>query len=143
MINNSASPAEAEKAMGEIEILSYCDSPFIVGYFDCFLRPPNELWIVMEYCAMGAVSDALEANSGVGLLEPCIRGVAASVVLGLQYLHSAVKTVHRDIKCGNILLTHDGHVKLADFGVSATLSQTAKRQVRRMQGGGGIQLEKH
>ena len=34
VINNSASPAEAEKAMGEIEILSYCDSPFIVGYFD-------------------------------------------------------------------------------------------------------------
>ena len=84
---------------------------------------------------MGAVSDALEANSGGGLLEPVIRGVCASVVLGLQYLHSAVKTVHRDIKCGNILLTHGGHVKLADFGVSATLSQTSKRQVSLGMGG--------
>jgi len=132
VISNTNNESETEKAMMEIEILSYCDSPFIVGYFDCFLRKnttvSSELWIVMEFCSGGSVSDLLEA-AGESLSEAVIRAVAASVILGLQYLHSAVKTVHRDIKCGNILMTADGHVKLADFGVSASIGNTiAKRK---------------
>ncbi|GMI07020.1 hypothetical protein TrVE_jg286 [Triparma verrucosa] len=132
VISNSSNESETEKAMMEIEILSYCDSPFIVGYFDCFLRKntniSSELWIVMEFCSGGSVSDLLEA-AGESLSESVIKAVAASVILGLQYLHSAVKTVHRDIKCGNILITSDGHVKLADFGVSASIGNTvAKRK---------------
>ncbi|GMH67657.1 hypothetical protein TL16_g04737, partial [Triparma laevis f. inornata] len=136
VISNTNNESETEKAMMEIEILSYCDSPFIVGYFDCFLRKnttvSSELWIVMEFCSGGSVSDLLERSSqaaGESLSEAVIRAVAASVILGLQYLHSAVKTVHRDIKCGNILMTADGHVKLADFGVSASIGNTiAKRK---------------
>ncbi len=61
---------EADKIMSEIDILSKCDSPFIVGYFECFLRSlqkgggkpgqrleghPNEMWIVMEFCDGGSV----------------------------------------------------------------------------------------
>ena len=47
-----------------------------------------------------------------------MRGSWRSCFQGLVYLHSLSK-VHRDIKCGNILLTEAGGVKVADFGVSA------------------------
>ena len=74
------------------------------------------------------MSDLLEANSGFLLPEDCIRAVCASVVLGLEYLHGVANVCHRDIKCGNVLLTFDGHVKLADFGVSAELTNTLNKR---------------
>mmetsp|Transcript_26464 Transcript_26464/g.61980 ORF Transcript_26464/g.61980 Transcript_26464/m.61980 type:complete len:527 (-) Transcript_26464:133-1713(-) len=130
--NASSSKSEEEKIKGEIEILSRCDSPYIVGYFECFIKPatskPGEMWIVMEYCEGGSMTDILEANAGYSLPEDCIRAVCASIVLGLEYLHGIANVCHRDIKCGNVLLTSEGHVKLADFGVSAELSNTLNKR---------------
>jgi serine/threonine protein kinase len=130
--NASSSASEEEKMKGEIDILSRCDSPYIVGYCECFIKPPTkkpgEMWIVMEYCQGGSMSDLLEANNGILLPEDCIRAVCASIVLGLEYLHGVANVCHRDIKCGNVLLTSDGHVKLADFGVSAELTNTVNKR---------------
>lgn len=130
--NASSSKSEEEKIKGEIDILSRCDSPYIVGYFECFIKPPTEqpggMWIVMEYCAGGSMTDIIEANSRFSIPEDCIRGVCASIVLGLEYLHGVANVCHRDIKCGNVLLTSDGNVKLADFGVSAELSNTLNKR---------------
>jgi serine/threonine protein kinase len=130
--NASSSKSEEEKIKGEIDILSRCDSPYIVGYFECFIKPqskkPGEMWIVMEYCAGGSMTDMIEANAGFSMPEDCIRGVCASIVLGLEYLHGMANVCHRDIKCGNVLLTSEGNVKLADFGVSAELSNTLNKR---------------
>jgi serine/threonine protein kinase len=130
--NASSSATEEEKIKGEIDILSRCDSPYIVGYCECFIKPPTkkpgEMWIVMEFCEGGSMSDLLEANSGYLLPEDCIRAICASIVLGLEYLHGVANVCHRDIKCGNVLLTVEGHVKLADFGVSAELTNTLNKR---------------
>lgn len=130
--NASSSKSEEEKIKGEIDILSRCDSAYIVGYFECYIRPPTnkpgEMWIVMEYCEGGSMTDLLEASAGFSLPEDCIRAVCASIVLGLEYLHGIANVCHRDIKCGNVLLTLDGNVKLADFGVSAELSNTLNKR---------------
>ena len=130
--HGSSGALEDEKIKGEIDILSRCDSPYIVGYFECFIRPPTdkpgEMWIVMEYCEGGSMTDLIEASAGAALPEDSIRAVCASIVLGLEYLHGVASVCHRDIKCGNVLLTEDGHVKLADFGVSAELSNTLNKR---------------
>ena len=130
--NTGGSPMEDEKIKGEIDILSRCDSPYIVGYFECFIRPPTdkpgEMWIVMEYCEGGSATDLIEACGGQALPEDCIRAICASIVLGLEYLHGVASVCHRDIKCGNVLLTEDGHVKLADFGVAAELTNTLNKR---------------
>lgn len=131
--NAGSNPSEDEKMKGEIDILRRCDSPFIVGYFECFIKPPldnkpGEMWIVMALCEGGSMADLIEASAGFLLPEDCIRAVCASIVLGLEYLHGVANVCHRDIKCGNVLLTHDGHVQLADFGVSAELTNTINKR---------------
>jgi len=136
VVPNQDGDEEADKIMGEIDILSKCNSPYIVGYFECFVCPPKkrmeagEMWIVMEFCDGGSVSDLIEAAGGRGsfaMPEECIRACCAGIVLGLEYLHKK-EICHRDIKCGNVLLTNDGHVKLADFGVSAELTNTINKR---------------
>ena len=91
-----------------------------------FHRSEDMVFIVMEYCGGGSAVDLLQAT-GAGLAENQIRYVLRETVEGLKYLHSIGK-LHRDIKAGNILLTDDGEVKLADFGVAAELTKTVDKR---------------
>ncbi len=67
----------------------------------------------MEYC-LGSTSDLLEVHKKP-LAEKEIATIMRDSLDGLAYIHSKCY-IHRDIKAGNILLTDDGTVKLADFG---------------------------
>ncbi|ELR21629.1 protein serine/threonine kinase, putative [Acanthamoeba castellanii str. Neff] len=117
---------DLEDLINEINIMKQCQSEYIVSYFGSYFKD-NDLWIVMEYCAGGSISDIMTIL-GKSLNEEQIAVVTHYVLLGLKYLHS-VKKIHRDIKAGNILLNTKGEAKLADFGVSGQLSDTmAKRK---------------
>jgi serine/threonine protein kinase len=109
---------------GEIDFLRRMSSTYVVAFVDNFLFD-QELWIVMEYCGGGSMSDLLELCQG-SLAEQYTKAVVAYVALGLDYLHSQAN-IHRDIKAGNILLTRDGKAKLADFGVSVQLTNTVQK----------------
>ena len=73
----------------------------------------------MDYCELGSLDHALKITKST-LTEKQIASVCFSTLLALVYLH-AKRIVHGDIKAGNILLSKDGSVKLADFGVSKQL----------------------
>ena len=116
--------------MRELEILKkVSDSPYISKYYSSYISPDERIWVSMEYCAAGSVLD-LMCSCSATLIEPTTRIITASIVLGLDFLHKR-GMIHRDLKCGNVLLSEDGRAKLADFGVSATLSETVgKRRTR-------------
>ncbi|XP_043537061.1 serine/threonine-protein kinase 10-like [Chiloscyllium plagiosum] len=116
---------ELEDYMVEIEILASCDHPNIVKLLDAFYYG-NSLWILIEFCPGGAV-DAIMLELERGLTEPQIRVICRQTLEALHYLHSN-KVIHRDLKAGNILLTLDGDIKLADFGVSAKNAHTMQRR---------------
>ncbi|KAM5140900.1 STE20-like serine/threonine-protein kinase isoform 2-T2 [Mantella aurantiaca] len=122
---DTKSEDELEDYMVEIEILASCDHPHIVKLLDAFYFE-NNLWILIEFCAGGAV-DAVMLELERPLTEPQIRVVCKQTLEALVYLHDA-KIIHRDLKAGNILLTLDGDVKLADFGVSAKNTRTLQRR---------------
>ncbi|ORC83606.1 protein kinase [Trypanosoma theileri] len=116
---------ERDFVQREISILKKCVHPNIVRYYGAH-KSLSKLWIVMEYCEGGSV-DMVYKVLRQPLPEPLIAYVCRQVLLGLQYLH-ANRKIHRDIKGGNILLTRDGDVKLADFGVSTELTHSLSRR---------------
>ncbi|XP_069733846.1 STE20-like serine/threonine-protein kinase [Phaenicophaeus curvirostris] len=120
------SEEELEDYVMEIEILACCDHPNITKLLDA-LYWDGRLWILVEFCAGGAV-DAAILELEKGLSEEQIRAACKQLLLALQYLHGC-KIIHRDVKAGNVLLTLDGDIKLADFGVSAKNSSTLQRRV--------------
>ncbi|KAK3553985.1 hypothetical protein QTP70_019029 [Hemibagrus guttatus] len=116
---------ELEDYMVEIDILASCDHPNIVKLLDAFYFE-SKLWILIEFCAGGAV-DAVMLELERPLTEPQIRVVCKQSLDALTYLHEN-KIIHRDLKAGNILVSSDGDVKLADFGVSAKNTRTLQRR---------------
>ncbi|XP_041865661.1 STE20-like serine/threonine-protein kinase isoform X2 [Melanotaenia boesemani] len=116
---------ELEDYMVEIDILASCNHHHIVKLLDAFYFE-GKLWILIEFCAGGAV-DAIMLELERPLTEPQIRVVCKETLEALIYLHEN-KVIHRDLKAGNILLSLDGDVKLADFGVSAKNTMTIQRR---------------
>lgn len=99
----------------EIRFLRQLGHPNTIEYKGCYLRE-NTAWLVMEYC-VGSASDIIEVHKRP-LREEEISAICDGVLQGLGYLHNLGR-IHRDIKAGNILLTEQGVVKLADFGSAA------------------------
>ncbi|XP_064173891.1 mitogen-activated protein kinase kinase kinase kinase 3-like isoform X5 [Anguilla rostrata] len=109
----------------EIIMMKDCKHSNIVAYFGSYLRR-DKLWICLEYCGGGSLQDIYHVTGP--LSESQIAYVSRETLQGLYYLHHKGK-MHRDIKGANILLTDNGYVKLADFGVSAQITATlAKRK---------------
>ncbi|XP_076870200.1 serine/threonine-protein kinase 4-like [Brachyhypopomus gauderio] len=117
--------SDLQEIIKEISIMQQCNSPHVVKYYGSYFKN-SDLWIVMEYCAAGSVSDIIRQRNKT-LVEDEIAAIVQSTLKGLEYLHF-MRKIHRDIKAGNILLNSEGQAKLADFGVAGQLTDTmAKR----------------
>ena len=105
----------------EIDMLRACESEFVVKYEGCTLLG-SKLWIVMEFMGGGSVRELLQIRQ---MPEAPIAIILSQVLQALDFLHKGRK-IHRDIKAANILLSNDGDVKLADFGVASSLEARNK-----------------
>ncbi|KAF7648369.1 hypothetical protein LDENG_00157870 [Lucifuga dentata] len=124
---------EEEEIKLEINMLkSYSHHRNIATYYGAFIKKgpagqDHQLWLVMEYCGAGSVTDLVKKSKGNCLKEDWIAYICREVLRGLSHLHSH-HVIHRDIKGQNVLLTENAEVKLVDFGVSAQLDKTIGRR---------------
>uniref|UniRef100_A0A8C9VVZ6 non-specific serine/threonine protein kinase n=1 Tax=Scleropages formosus TaxID=113540 RepID=A0A8C9VVZ6_SCLFO len=124
---------EEEEIKQEINMLKkYSHHRNIATYYGAFIKktPPgvdDQLWLVMEFCGAGSVTDLIKNTKGNSLKEEWTAYICREILRGLTHLHHH-KVIHRDIKGQNVLLTENAEVKLVDFGVSAQLDRTVGRR---------------
>ncbi|CAM9115648.1 unnamed protein product [Chrysoparadoxa australica] len=105
---------DMEAFENEVTMLREHDHPNIVKYFGTE-RAPDGLSILLEYVAGGSMRSMLDTFGPFEEQVSCIY--TQQLLLGLQCLHRK-GFAHRDIKAANALVSKDGCVKLADFGLS-------------------------
>lgn len=84
----------------------------------------DKLWLAMEYCGGGSVTDLSKKMQPKRFPEDPFKYILRETLKAMAYLHKN-GIVHRDIKGQNILMTNDGSIRLIDFGVSG---ETKKNQ---------------
>uniref|UniRef100_A0A3P9LB93 non-specific serine/threonine protein kinase n=1 Tax=Oryzias latipes TaxID=8090 RepID=A0A3P9LB93_ORYLA len=112
-----------ELLFNEVVIMRDYHHENVVEMYNSYLVG-DELWVVMEFLEGGALTDIVTHTR---MNEEQIATVCVSVLKALSVLHSQ-GVIHRDIKSDSILLTHDGRVKLSDFGFCAQVSKEVQRR---------------
>ncbi|CAK9787244.1 hypothetical protein CC85DRAFT_73077 [Cutaneotrichosporon oleaginosum] len=86
--------------------------PFLLGLHSCF-QTETRVYFVMDYISGGDLMLHIQRKQ---FTLRQAKFYACEVLLALQYFHSK-GIIYRDLKLDNILLTLDGHVKVADYGL--------------------------
>eukprot|EP00736_Rhodelphis_marinus_P006270 Rmarinus@m.5124 len=117
---------DVKDLIAEVYALRTCHHESIVRLRQAFYT--NEtVWLVLDYCDGGTVRDVCD-ELDKPLPEAVIAAICRNALEAMVCMHEN-GVVHRDIKAGNMLLTTDGGVRLADFGISRTLEGELPRRI--------------
>ncbi|RKP17780.1 serine/threonine kinase 25 [Rozella allomycis CSF55] len=118
IIDLEHSEDEIDDIQKEILLLQQCESPYVIKYIGSLIDQ-TDLWIIMEYLAVGSAMDLVGMIKPGPMDEQYAAVILREVLNGLLYLHS---------EAANILIGSQFQVKLADFGVAG---QICERQQKR------------
>jgi polo-like kinase 1 len=109
----------------EIDIHQSLSHANVVG-FHGFFEDKNHVYILLELCRRRSMMELHKRRKA--LTEPEVRYFLRQTLLGLHYLHTDKKVIHRDIKLGNLFLNDDLEVKLGDFGLATRVETEGERK---------------
>ena len=131
------SEKDRNRIVSEVNILRELHHPNIVKYYDRIIDKKNtKLFIVMEYCPGGDLSQLIKRNRKTKqyFSEDIIWKIFSQVVSALYacHTHKEGKILHRDIKPSNIFIDQENNIKLGDFGLSRVLNKDISFAVSRV-----------
>lgn len=114
---------ERQEAAQEVRLLAHLRHPNIIAFENSFIED-GVMHIIMEYAPGGTLHSLIERRQGELFHEDDIWEKFVQILQALRYVHSC-NVLHRDIKCGNILLSGPENrvAKLSDFGISKILNE--------------------
>ncbi|QXC59729.1 Stk1 family PASTA domain-containing Ser/Thr kinase [Aquihabitans sp. G128] len=118
-------PSFVARFRREAQSAANLNHPNIVGVYD-WGKERGTYYIVMEYIDGRSVSDILRSDGPIEAKRAA--GIAADVAGALGFAHRK-GVVHRDVKPGNVLITSNGEVKVADFGIARAMTQSSEENL--------------
>eukprot|EP01097_Dermamoeba_algensis_P001487 TRINITY_DN1555_c0_g1_i3.p1 TRINITY_DN1555_c0_g1~~TRINITY_DN1555_c0_g1_i3.p1 ORF type:complete len:315 (-),score=39.48 TRINITY_DN1555_c0_g1_i3:460-1404(-) len=116
----------------EIKIMGTLRSPYVIYFHGCIMEP--KICIIMEFCQKGSLYHVLQDKTWV-FDWPNLFKTALEIVTGLEFLHHHDPIIlHRDLKTLNLLVDDDFHIKLCDFGLSRTNTNSSRSTLGKMRG---------
>lgn len=111
------------------DLATHPNLPEFYGIYLKRTEEENQVWLILELCSNGSVTDLVKSliRLGLKLDENIIAYILKHTINGLEHLHRN-HVMHRDVKGHNILITEECFIKLIDFGVSAHLKSSIGRR---------------
>jgi len=116
------------KLLAEINIHLSLDHPFIVG-FDTFFEDKTNVYIMLELCNNFTLMELVKRRHRLSEPEAAYFGI--QLLDAMRYLHNH-NIIHRDLKLGNLFLTHDLQIRVGDFGLATHLKTRDERKKNSM-----------
>ncbi|XP_014208218.1 cyclin-dependent kinase 4-like [Copidosoma floridanum] len=104
-----------------VRLLDVCQGNFMETISsDAGSKPLNgrlSMWLVFEHIEQDLASFISACKSRGGCSLDTVKHLSQEILMGVDFLHMQ-RVIHRDIKPQNLLVTRDGHIKIADFGLA-------------------------
>jgi len=107
------SERKIDKMITERNVLSIVRHPFL-NTLKCSMQDACNVYLVTPFASRGDLYNFVYSTP---LAEETVLFYLGEIVCGLAHLHNK-GIIHNDIKLENVLVNHDGHIMLSDFGIS-------------------------
>jgi len=129
-ITATVNSIETKRLLMDLDIsMRTSDCPYTVHFFGAMFRE-GDVMICMEVMDISLDKFYARAfNINKPIPEDVLGKVAYSVICALEYLHTKLQVIHRDVKPSNILINRSGDVKMCDFGISGYLEKSFAKTI--------------